>query len=61
MKLRGKQWPYFNKAADPSNIIWENLSYRHCSRFFRKVLIALVSIALMVGSFIVIILAKNYS
>jgi hypothetical protein len=54
-------WPEFSKAADPTNIIWENLKYRCCSRFVRSLFIALVSIVLMIGSFIAIILAKNYS
>jgi hypothetical protein len=49
------------RAADPSNIIWENLKHRSFERFIRKLFIALISLILMVGSFVAIIMAKDYS
>lgn len=60
LKLRRKTWPTFVKAADPSNVIWQNLKYNAASRFALRVVIGLISLVLMVGSFIVIIEAKNY-
>ncbi len=61
MKIQGKMWPQLVKASDPSNIIWENLRHGSFERFIRKLFIALISLVLMIASFVAIIMAKDYS
>jgi hypothetical protein len=54
------QWPKVRQAPDPTIIKWENLAVGKTSRFLRKLLVILITIILMIGSFVVIIIAKDY-
>lgn len=59
-KMLQGYWPVMLKAPDPANLLWVNLRYSCCNTFFRRLFIAIVSILLMVGSFIAIIYAKDF-
>ncbi|CDW82979.1 UNKNOWN [Stylonychia lemnae] len=59
-KLFFGKLPVMLTAPDPANLLWVNLRYSKCNTFWRRFLIAIVSIILMAGSFIAIIYAKDF-
>ena len=59
-KLFQGKFPKLFKAPEPSNILWPNLKYSKCNLCMRRFFIAIVSLLLMVGSFVAIVYAKNY-
>ncbi|TYZ65544.1 hypothetical protein PybrP1_007721 [[Pythium] brassicae (nom. inval.)] len=56
-RLRGKRLR-FRPAPDPTDIVWENLHYPYWSRLLRQLIVALVTLAVLFASFVLIFLAK---
>ena len=50
-KYIGERWPVFEEAPDPSLIIWSNLGVTQCGRLVRSILVFLLSVLVVVGSF----------
>lgn len=46
------------KAPEPSDIIWENLSATTCKKYFRRVITALWTIILLAGCFLLVYITK---
>eukprot|EP00347_Sterkiella_histriomuscorum_P019500 403341392 len=58
-KFLGK-WIKVKEAKAPDIILWENLKTGKCSRFWRILLIAIVTVIIIVAAFFIIIEAKNF-
>ncbi|KAK1947929.1 hypothetical protein P3T76_000219 [Phytophthora citrophthora] len=57
-RLHGKRLR-FRPAPDPTDIIWENLHYPFCERVCRQLFVALITLAVLFLSFVLIFLAKE--
>jgi hypothetical protein len=55
----GKRWLKVKTANPPGIIMWENLNTSGISRFFRILLVSLITIILVAGTFYITILEKN--
>ena len=53
------KYPRITHAPDPQNVIWHNIPYTTCNRFWRKSFVALISIIIMIASFVAIVLCKD--
>ncbi|OWZ24202.1 TRNA (guanineN(7))methyltransferase [Phytophthora megakarya] len=57
-RLHGKRLR-FCPAPDPTDIIWENLHYSFAERVFRQMIVALITMAVLFLSFVLIFVAKE--
>ena len=59
-RLLLNHWPVLQSAPQPSDILWENITYSQFNVVVRRIFIGFISVILMAGSFIAIVYAKDF-
>jgi len=53
-----QRWLKVTKACEPDEINWENIGYSGCSRFFRKLVIWIVALAMIFVGLLALVYMK---